>query len=104
MASLYTVGLFYLFIGAGGGRIHMSCKPAVAKMLANIGSKTYEIYLMQKLVYAFPVIIVLNLPIHSGVKLLFCVSLCGVLGFAYEFLLRRLEVYSWGWANIKKLF
>ena len=100
MASLYTVGFFYLFIGAGGvNRLHggTDCK----KMLAGIGSKTYEIYLMQKLFYAFPAVFVLKLPIYWLIKLMICVFCCFTLGMGYGRILTWLKFVMNKYVNVK---
>lgn len=96
-AAFYTVGMFFFLMGWGAMSARpkkCQCYPIGATFL-KIGSRTYEIYLMQKIFYAFPAIFILNLPINRGMKLALCVFACLFLGVVYGEFINRFKSLSW---------
>jgi peptidoglycan/LPS O-acetylase OafA/YrhL len=96
VAAFYTVGMFLCLMGWGAMYTRprqCKCYPIEATFL-KIGGRTYEIYLMQKIFYAFPAIFILNLPINRGMKLALCILSCLFLGVVYGGFINRFRLLS----------
>ena len=93
ISALYTVGGFYFVMGwivrykhgvHGAKYENANLLTSIKYILLNIGKRTYAIFLVQKIFYAFPAVVILNLPINRGLRLALCVTCCFLLGVVYD--------------------